>query len=158
VLVGFVIVFAGVFWARYQSPWTLYPDQGINAEAERRVFGAIDQRYHLSEQEEVLYLSNAGAHAYYFGAPSHCRYFTSLPLARVDTKLGARNLRQSSLFKETLDCVLSYEGEYILREPGWPLQKFPGLAAKIRAEYEQVEEIVTPPAITVHRRVPASGD
>lgn len=143
-LTGLVIAFAGIFWIRYQSLWTLYPDYGRASGVERRVFGELDQRYRLSAQKELLYLSDDGIYTYYFGAPTHCRYFTMEPLNRV-RGVGAKELPQSRVHQETLECVLSYKGEYILLGWGWGfLKQFPEVAEKIASEYELVTESGTP--------------
>jgi hypothetical protein len=154
VLMVLVVVFAGAFWARYQSPWTMYPDYAETGKAERRLFGEFEESYRFSQENELLYLSEDGIFAYYFGAPTHCRYFTMEALVRVDTGVGDKRLRDSAIFRDVMACILSYQGEYILAAPEWaPIQRYPEIAEKMAAEYELVAAVRSPPGIAVYQRL-----
>jgi hypothetical protein len=149
-----VIVFAGAFWIRYQSPWTLYPPFAETAKAERQRFGELEESYRFSQQSELLYLSNDGIFAYYFGAPTHCRYFTMEALVRVDTGVEAKGLRDSKVFRGAIACILDYQGEYILASPGWPpIERYPEIAKKIASEYEPVAAVKSSLGVAVYQRL-----
>lgn len=151
-LVVMVVVFAGAFWIRYQSPWTLYPPYAERAKAEQQLFGELEKSYSFSQQRELLYLSEDGIYAYYFGAPTHCRYFTMEALVRVGG-VGAKGLRDSAVFREALACILSYQGEYILAAPEWPpIERYPEIAETMAAEYEPVAAMSSS-RITVYQRL-----
>lgn len=158
VMAGLAVVFAVAFWARYESPWNLYLSHGGTTAAERRVFGELEERYHLSDQEELLYLSGDGAYAYYFGAPTHCRYFTLEAIKRVHSEVGAKGLLDSPVFRETMNCILSYQGEFILMAPVWPaLQSFTEVTEKIEKGYELVAESNSSPEIAIYKRARSPG-
>jgi len=128
VLTCFVLVFAGAFWIRFQSPWS--PTQNDRSEAVQMAYDDYDERYRFSEQTEVLYFSEGAA--YQYGAPSHCRYFNMEALKRLD-KPGALKIKTSLIFRESLECALSYDGNYILGD--FDMSQLPELSAKINKEY-----------------------
>lgn len=131
VLTCFVLVFAGAFWIRFQSPWS--PAQYDRSEAVQLAYDNYEERYRFSEQPEVLYFSEGDA--YQYGARSHCRYFNMEALKRLD-KPGAERIKTSLIFRDSLDCALSYDGDYILGD--FDMSQLPELSAKINKEYPLV--------------------
>ena len=102
------------------------------------MYGELNDRFGLSGQDSLLYLSSGGDFPYFFSAPTHCRHFTTEPLTRVFGKVRSDKLLYSSVHQEALACVNSYDGEYILSDPDWPIQKYDSLAVKIHDEYQEV--------------------
>ena len=133
VLTCFVLVFAGAFWIRFQSPWSPDPAQYRRSESVQVAYDNYDARYRFSEQTALLYFS--GTYAYQYGAPSHCRYFNMEVLKHLDGP-GGEKMKDSSVFRDTLECALSYDGNYILGDVN-PAQ-LPELSAKIDKEYQLI--------------------
>ena len=158
VLALLVIALSGFFWARYQSPWSLFPAYGEVAETERQVFGRFDAEYGLSQQDIILYLTGDGISAYYYGAPSQCRYFTLEAIKRANSNVGARDLQNRPVFQESMQCILSYQGKYLILTPEWKqLQQFPQVMNKIATEYELVDLWLETPRMAVYRKLPIPG-
>lgn len=99
---------------------------------ETAVYAEIEERLDITAEDTVLYLAD-GTPNYYLDAGSHLRYFYPLPLQRVPTAPG---LRDTEVFRRTLDAALAYEGPYVvLLEEWFPLEAFPELEEKLDDEY-----------------------
>lgn len=76
---------------------------------------AINEKFHLDQSISVLYLDQ-GNSVYYLKAPSYCRYIAPLSIQR--SKNG-RNLTGTQVYKDTMACVLRYDGRYVVMNRGW---------------------------------------
>lgn len=73
---------------------------------------SINSQFNLTNQTSLLYLDPGDA-SYYFHANSSCHYITPMPIERSTDKWNMSHLPQ---YKETRDCILSYQGEYIVAD------------------------------------------
>ncbi len=108
VLVLWALLVAGWSPALHGTPWAYWKDRTNGAEA-------IDALYNLSGQPELLYL-DAGDGPWLFGAPSACRFVTPLPVQR---NLPEWNITAVPGYRDTWDCIVNYQGDYILSNDPW---------------------------------------
>jgi hypothetical protein len=73
----------------------------------------INSKFDLINQSSILYLDPGDA-VYYFHANSSCHYITPMPVERND--YAKWNISYLPQFKETKDCILRYQGEYIISD------------------------------------------
>jgi len=137
VAISLAIAMAGAAWAGYQSPWGLGSQYDGRSRADHIEYGNMEKRWLLASQEDLLIFGD-GKMAYYFDSPSHCRYFSAppdrYPLANP-SRAGVK------VYRETLECVLSYQGEFILYNPNWfDLEQFPAISEKIKVEYRSRQQ------------------
>ncbi len=72
----------------------------------------INSHFNLTNQTELLYLDPGDA-SFYFHANSSCHYITPMPIERSSDRWNMSHLPQ---YKETRDCILDYQGEYIVTD------------------------------------------
>lgn len=72
----------------------------------------INSELNLTNQTSMLYLDPGDA-AYYFHANSSCHYIAPMPVERNNAEWNMSSLHQ---YKETRDCILTYQGEYIIAD------------------------------------------
>jgi hypothetical protein len=72
----------------------------------------VNAVYNLTNQTSILYL-DPGDSPFYFHANSSCHYITPMPVERSTDRWNMTYLPQ---FKETFDCIVNYQGEYIVAD------------------------------------------
>ena len=72
----------------------------------------INSEFNLTNQTKLLYLDPGDA-PFYFHANSSCHYITPMPIERSSDRWNMSHLPQ---YKETRDCILRYQGEYIVAD------------------------------------------
>ena len=72
----------------------------------------INAKFDLINQSSLLYIE-PGVAPYYFHANSSCHYITPMPVERSTDEWNISYLPQ---FKETYDCILGYQGDYIVTD------------------------------------------
>lgn len=87
------------------------PSNMASSEKSWTTFAETYERYNLSSEPEILYLDD-GLATYYFGRPSHSRYFTNLPLERT-------RVFNTPLYNRSIEEVSEYNGEYIVVAPSF---------------------------------------
>jgi hypothetical protein len=105
VLVAAFIVINSVFGSFTRFEYTFWEQKEINA-------NVINADYNLTNQSSILYMDPGDA-PFYFHANSSCHYITPMPVERSTTKWDLSYLPQ---YNETLKCILSYQGEYIIAD------------------------------------------
>jgi hypothetical protein len=93
----------------------------------------VQETYHLNQEPSVLYLDHGDA-PYYVEAPSACRYVAPLIIQR---NWGDRDLTGLPAYTETMNCIMSYKGKYIILGTDW-FGKHESVNQKIADEYQQV--------------------
>jgi len=137
-LVFFMAAYALIAWFLYGSLWGRFSRREMKAaEKEQRIYTELKLKYQLHKEPNILYLSD-GVFTYYMDAPSFSRYFLPVCLARAKSD---QSLKSESVFKETMEEALSYDGEYIVYQPEWiRLEVLPALRDKIEKEYKLTYE------------------
>jgi len=104
ILIGYVTVNSafGIFTVYEYSFWQ---QKENNADM-------INSEYHLDKQPSILYLDPGDA-PYYFHANASCHYITPMPVERSTPQWDFSYLPQ---YKEAHDCIMAYEGEYIVAD------------------------------------------
>lgn len=111
VLLSIVVILAGyilinsAFGSFTTYEYTFWQQKEINADA-------INGQFNLTNQTALLYLDPGDA-PYYFHANSSCHYICPMPVERSTPKWNMSDLPQ---FKETKNCILNYQGEYIVTD------------------------------------------
>jgi len=70
----------------------------------------INSQFNLTNQSTLLYLDPGDA-PFYFHANSSCHYITPMPIERSTDRWNISHLPQ---YSETYNCILNYQGEYIV--------------------------------------------
>ena len=70
----------------------------------------INSQFNLTNQSTLLYLDPGDA-PFYFHANSSCHYITPMPIERSTDRWNISHLQQ---YSETYNCILSYQGEYMV--------------------------------------------
>jgi hypothetical protein len=117
----------------------------------------LDRKFHLSQEPEILFLSPGDVN-YIIRAKSHLRQMAPVILQRAKEKDSP--LRNTELFRRTLDDVLAYHGTYIYHSVWLPLEFYPELEAKLTTEYEpvtpKIEEFYPLRDVQLYRRKSAA--
>ncbi|MEI8373582.1 MAG: hypothetical protein WCJ35_12215 [Planctomycetota bacterium] len=92
----------------------------------------MDRRFHLSEEQEMLFLAPGDAN-YVIRAKSSSRYYGPTLLQRAH---NSKRLQDSLQFREMVAEALAYHGNYIYYSDWLPLDHLPELEAKLKTEYE----------------------
>lgn len=163
--VALTIVALGLFWLAMTSPVALFDGGGESYERslpsssdsyrdivadQRGAYEGIGTEFGLDASDEVLYLSD-GVATYYLRSESHLRYYYPLPIQRVDRNPA---LRESNVYRETVDAALRYEGRVVVHQQHWlELSDHPPLEQKIDREYcLAARENATVQAVSVYVR------
>ena len=105
----------------------------------------INSQFDLINQSSILYLDPGDA-VYYFHANSSCHYITPMPVERNNYEKW--NISYLPQFKETKDCILRYQGKYIIADVargdgkgyyGLGILNEPQIMNMIRSNYTLVE-------------------
>lgn len=91
---------------------------------------AINKQYHLDTQPSVLYLDQ-GNSVYFLKAPSYCRYIAPLSIQLSDE---TRNLTGTRSYKETMNCIMNYSGEFVVMNRAW-FGNHESIDKKLASEY-----------------------
>ena len=116
--------------ALHGTPWAFWADRTAGADA-------INARFNLSGQPEILYLDEGGG-PWFFGTPSACRYVTPLPIQR---SLPDWNISTAPGYWDEWNCIMNYQGEFIFSDNNWMrwnISNRAPLKAKIDAGYDLV--------------------
>ncbi len=133
------LIINSVFGVFTQYEYTFWHQKELNADT-------INSQFDIIGQESVLYLDPGDA-PYYFHANSSCHYLTPMPVERSTDKWNMSHLHQ---FKECYDCIVSYQGEYIIADinngnnPGFfgrGLLQQERIMEMIRNNYTEVESL-----------------
>lgn len=126
-----VVGFTLCIWLVTSSVWTS-GHEGIwgNVEADSQF---IKQTYLLDKGESILYMDFGNA-AYYLGNPSACRYIVPLTIHHSNPD---RDLSGLSEYKQQMECIMNYRGNYIIFSPQWFGVHEPA-NTKIATEYREV--------------------
>jgi len=73
------------------------------------------QAINIGKEPSVLYL-DSGNSPYYVEAPSACRYIAPVIIRR---NMGDRDLTNQPAYTQEADCIMSYEGKYIVLDEDW---------------------------------------
>lgn len=103
-LIGFLLI-NSIFGSFTAYEYTFWHQKEQNADT-------LDSRFNLTNQSLLLYLDPGDA-PYYFHANSSCHYITPMPVERNTANWDISYLPQ---YKETFNCIMSYQGEYILSD------------------------------------------
>jgi len=118
----------------FANPNPIYYKQHFHNIREN-VYIDVNDRFNLSEQEEILFLSDGIAN-FYIRSKSYLRHFAPHSL-QIGKK--SKDYFNTDLFRETLAKTLDYTGEYILLNPNWfKLDTIMKLNNKINNEYYEV--------------------
>ena len=137
-IIGFLVATLIVFNCFFGS-YSLY-EYSFWASKERNA-DIINDRFDLNNQSELLYLDPGDA-PYYFHANSSCRYITPMPVQRNDPQRW--NLTAWPQYSDNRDCILKYQGEYILTDVSngslfsYSFFRDPDIAAMIANNYTKV--------------------
>ena len=125
IIVLVVIVYLCLFasWAILSAP--------DNSYYQRHVSDAqyIFSRFHIDQQPFVLYLDYGDA-PYFLHANSSCRYISPLIVAR---SRDDHNLSYLPEYQEEYQCVMQYQGQYIIMGPDDPIADWFGENQTVRA-------------------------
>ena len=139
VLMGYLLI-NSAFGSFTLYEYTFWHQKETNADL-------INSKFDLINQSSILYLDPGDA-VYYFHANSSCHYITPMPVERNDyVKWNISYLPQ---FKETKDCILRYQGEYIISDInngdgkdyyGYGIINEPEIMDMIHRNYTMVESL-----------------
>jgi hypothetical protein len=104
ILVGYILV-NSVFGSFTTYEYTFWQQKEINADN-------VNAQFNLTNQSFLLYLDPGDA-SYYFHANSSCHYITPMPVERSTNEWNISYLPQ---FKDTHDCIMQYQGEYVVAD------------------------------------------
>lgn len=115
-----------LFWAGFALAWTLdkgtFVTQGHATSLQRSLHREEEalryfEKKHGLKKKTVLLLSY-GHMSRYLQVRSACRHFFPIPVQRLRYELEETFAEQQG-FQENRDCILSYEGDFILLERKW---------------------------------------
>ena len=92
----------------------------ITFDAERKVFMEIDSEV---KGDSLLFLTSGEANFYLSNYKSPCYEFYPLSIQRLIS--SSQDKKNKSYFYKTLDCINSFDGNYILIQTNWlPKNKY----------------------------------
>ena len=113
-----IIIVAAIIYLCFFSAWGILstPD---NIYYQNRVADAHNTiaLYHIDKQPSVLYLDYGDA-PYWLHANSSCRYVAPLMIAR---SRDDHNLSYLKEYQEEYQCIMQYQGQYIIMETDDPI-------------------------------------
>lgn len=129
ILVGYILI-NSVFGSFTTYEYSFWQQKEVNADN-------INAHFNLTNQPYLLYLDPGDA-SYYFHANSSCHYITPMPVERSTNEWNISYLPQ---FKDTHDCIMRYQGEYVVTDVnGGMVTGFYGKGILIRKEIMDVLE------------------
>ena len=113
-----VIILTAIVYLCFFASWGILsaPD---NAYYANRLYAAeyTQNHYHIDQQPSVLYLDYGDA-PYWLHANSSCRYIAPLMIAR---SRDDHNLSYLKEYQEEYQCIMQYQGQYIIMETDDPI-------------------------------------
>lgn len=104
IMISYLLI-NSAFGSFTQYEYTFWHQKEVNADS-------INAQFNLTDEKQLLYLDPGDA-SFYFHANSSCHYITPMPVERSTKKWDISHLPQ---FTETKNCILSYQGDYIVTD------------------------------------------
>lgn len=155
-VVAGMLALAATVWVAYPRAMPTPARSAVaweRASVQEAGFDALVDEYDLRGEEVLLLAFAAGMR--HLDVVSACRHWFPIPVQRYQPERDAE-FRATSGFQENLDCILDYDGEYLIQEQDWfRTRALPEVSAFAR-DYERIADVTIGPRsyFVARRRAP----